>query len=134
MPPANQPPAPPVNPAPVHKPIAEKQSENRPTSPVPAGSQKWFVQVGGFADIANARRVQAGLQGLGQPNVLAPIDTAKGTIYRVRAGPYATQAAAKHETGRTSCKERVGTYVQFSGVASTVKQKPRRDCNNIDKQ
>src|SRR3546814_19037323 len=64
-------PAPPVNPAPVHKPIAEKQSENRPTSPVPAGSQKWFVQVGGFADIANARRVQAGLQGLGPPNVLA---------------------------------------------------------------
>src|SRR3546814_6326498 len=88
-------PAPPVNPAPVHKPIAEKQSENRPTSPVPAGSQKWFVQVGGFADIANARRVLAGLQGLGQPNVLAPIDTAKGKIYRVGAGPYATQAAGQ---------------------------------------
>lgn len=99
-----------LNPPPAPKPEAKPKPEPKPAAveapkpapakpaaspPPPATGQKWFVQVGGFADIDNARKVQARLQDISQPNVLAPIDTPKGTIYRVRAGPYASQAAAR---------------------------------------
>lgn len=84
------------------KPAAEKQLEERPANPPAVTGQKWFVQVGGFADIDNARKVQATLQGMSQPTVLAPIDTAKGTIYRVRAGPYASEATAQQAFGKIS--------------------------------
>ncbi|MGH8445460.1 MAG: SPOR domain-containing protein [Solimonas sp.] len=99
--PAVAPPKPVEKPAekPVEKPLpkpAEKPAE-KPAAPA-AGS--WFVQVGGFADIANARQVQGKLQGLGQASILSPIDTPKGTIYRVRAGPYTSHDAAQAALGK----------------------------------
>ncbi|NGY06220.1 SPOR domain-containing protein [Solimonas terrae] len=76
--------------------VAPKPAEVHATTPAPAAATShWFVQVGGFADIDNARKVQTRLQSISQPTILAPIDNGKGTIYRVRAGPYASEIAAQ---------------------------------------
>jgi len=86
---------------PVAAPAATAPPAAAPAATVPAPALaaspagRWFVQVGGFADIENARQVQARLQAIGEPNILAPVDTRKGTIYRVRGGPYASEAAAQ---------------------------------------
>lgn len=88
----------PVAPAtkpPERKPATAAAPPATPSSAKPAAGGAWFVQVGGFSDIGNARQVQAKLQAIGQPNILAPVDTGKGTIYRVRGGPYASEAAAQ---------------------------------------
>ncbi len=82
-PPAPRPVTPAVAPAPA------------PVAPVAAApASRWFVQVGGFADIKNARSVQDRLKGLGQSSIIAPMESAQGTLYRVRAGPYASREAA----------------------------------------
>jgi len=93
--PASTPAKPVVTPAPVTtvKPVVPATLPAAPSAPAPA--QRWYVQVGGFADIDNARKVQANLKSAAQPNLLAPVETGKGTIYRVRAGPYASEAAAQ---------------------------------------
>lgn len=80
---------------------AAKPAEVKPVAkPAPAGTGSWFVQVGGFADIGNARQVQARLQALGQPSILSPTETSKGTLYRVRAGPYAGREPAQAALGK----------------------------------
>jgi DedD protein len=52
------------------------------------------VQIGSYSEIGNARQVETQLRALGQPVVVAPIDTAQGVLYRVRAGPYASEDGA----------------------------------------
>ncbi len=95
----------PAKPAPTVRAAPPKSPAPPPVSAAavkPAPGGRWFVQIGGFADLDNARSVQSKLQSLGQPNVLAPIETPKGTIYRVRAGPYANRAAAQAAFARIS--------------------------------
>lgn len=81
-------PRPTVTPAPTLAPT--------PTpAPVAAGREVWWVQVGSYADIGNAREVESRLAALGQAVVVAPIEAAAGTLYRVRAGPYDSAARAE---------------------------------------
>ena len=95
--PAESKPAP--TPAPGQKPAAPGKTDAPHATPASPSSQRWYVQVGGFADIDNARKVLASLKSAGQPNLLAPVETGKGTIYRVRGGPYASEAAAQQALG-----------------------------------
>ncbi len=60
-----------------------------------ATAQLWWVQLGSFSDIDNARQVETKLKALGQTGVIAPIATPKGTLYRVRSGPFAHSDAAE---------------------------------------
>jgi DedD protein len=84
--------APTSTPAPTPAPTARPQ----PTAaPAAAGRELWWVQVGSYADIGNAREVESRLAAIGQRVVVAPIDAAAGTLYRVRAGPYDTAARAE---------------------------------------
>lgn len=83
-------------------PLAKPAPTKPAATPAPAASDSWFVQVGGFADIGNARQVQARLQSLGQPSILSPTETSKGTLYRVRAGPYAGREPAQAALGKLS--------------------------------
>jgi DedD protein len=55
----------------------------------------WWVQIGSYADIGNARETEARVAALGQPTVMAPIEAAGTTLYRVRAGPYPSEARAQ---------------------------------------
>jgi DedD protein len=58
----------------------------------PAG--KWFVQLGSFGDIANARKVLDRMAAQGHQGLISPVDTAAGTLYRARLGPYGGREAA----------------------------------------
>ncbi|MFC4253258.1 SPOR domain-containing protein [Sinimarinibacterium flocculans] len=104
---------PPATPSPSPTPAPAATATPRPTpvvtaTPRPqptaaagadAGGEIWWVQVGSYADIGNAREAEARLAALGQTVIVAPIETASGTLYRVRAGPYtsAARAQAAHE-------------------------------------
>lgn len=72
------------------------------TKPVAPRAEAWFVQIGSFADIANARQVQDRLKAAGQASILSPIDTAQGTLYRVRIGPFASREAAAPTLARAT--------------------------------
>ncbi|MFA5937953.1 MAG: SPOR domain-containing protein [Sinimarinibacterium sp.] len=56
---------------------------------------RWWVQIGSYSDIANARIVETRMRAIGQSVVIAPIDTRNGVLYRVRCGPYATETAGQ---------------------------------------
>lgn len=55
----------------------------------------WVIQVGAYAQESNAQKALAQVQGLGLEAGAEPFDTAdKGTLIRVRVGPFARQAEA----------------------------------------
>ena len=66
----------------------------KPATPAASGAVRWAVQAGSYADIANARQIQAQLKSLGYPSNITVIDTSGGARYRVRCGPFATREAA----------------------------------------
>ncbi|HVT36380.1 MAG TPA: SPOR domain-containing protein [Nevskiaceae bacterium] len=68
-----------------------------PTAKAPTKSaalqKAWYVQIGSYASLDNAH---AALDPLKASNgLISPADTATGTLYRVRLGPYATKEQAK---------------------------------------
>lgn len=59
-----------------------------------AGGGDAWIQAGAFSSLQNARRLEAQLQGFGG-TVVAPVDSAGGTLYRVRIGPMADAGRAQ---------------------------------------
>lgn len=53
---------------------------------------RWWVQIGSYSDITNAREGESRLKALGIPVFIAPIDSPNGILYRVRGGPYSDKA------------------------------------------
>lgn len=104
-------PTPPATPRPTVSPTPTPISAVKPSpalapTPLPTAARAtpsaaiplagvWWVQIGSYADIGNAREVEARVAALGQPTVMAPIEAAGTTLYRVRAGPYATETRAQ---------------------------------------
>jgi DedD protein len=66
----------------------------------PTAGGRWYVQVGSFSDIANARDAEGKLRSVGLPTVLSPIETSKGTLYRVRVAPLPGEAQAAAARGK----------------------------------
>lgn len=81
-------PAPKPEPAPLPKPAPAP-------APAPAAGGKVQVQAGAFSHLDKAQGVIDQARGVGVSCRIAPTDTAKGTLYRVRCGPYADPAAAQ---------------------------------------
>lgn len=72
-----------------------------PTPAAAAGAgTRWWIQIGSYSDITNARIVETRMRAIGQAVVIAPIDTRSGVLYRVRCGPYASQAAGQEVHAR----------------------------------
>lgn len=63
-------------------------------------SQNWAVQIGQFARPENARAAEARANGLGLRAYSETLHTAQGDRVRVRAGPFATRAAAEEARNR----------------------------------
>ncbi len=63
-------------------------------SPKPAAAGQWVVQLGSFGVEANARQLQDQVQGAGIPCQIVALEIEGRRMWRVRAGPFATQAAA----------------------------------------
>lgn len=59
-----------------------------------SGTIHWYVQLGAFSDVANARQLLQQYKAQKFPGILSPADTPKGTRYRVRIGPYAKREQA----------------------------------------
>lgn len=78
------------------KPAAPGSSKPAPGAAPPAGAgERWIVQAGSYADIANARRVQSQLKALGLSALIAPAETSSGTRYRVRTTAFASREQAE---------------------------------------
>lgn len=54
----------------------------------------FYINVGLFADEANARKAQSRLLNEGLPAFRQPLESARGHRIRVRVGPFDTKAAA----------------------------------------
>jgi rare lipoprotein A len=90
---------------PVAKPVMPPKPKPapNPAPPVPTASNgTWFIQLGAYSNAASARAV-AGKAG-------AQVQQA-GSIYRVRKGPYASEAAARAALGGGAAKGYPGARV-----------------------
>jgi DedD protein len=56
---------------------------------------RWYVQAGAFTDVGNAHQVLDKLTAGGLKGIISPLDSSKGTRYRVRVGPFAQREQAK---------------------------------------
>lgn len=93
-------PAPAPTPAPAPAP-PPAQPEVKPAVAAPAAEpirprlKGPMVNVGLFADAANARRVQERLRTAKLPVVVDPVESSRGTLSRIRVGPFADKAQAE---------------------------------------
>jgi DedD protein len=84
-------PAPAVKPEPTTPKLAKVESAAEETA---AGSLRYVVQVGAFAEKDKARLAQQKLDRAGLKNYTNVAETRNGTRIRVRAGPFASRAEA----------------------------------------
>ena len=82
------------------KPATAKSGEPK-SSELKTGEQ-FVVQLGAFSDSDNARRVRTKAKGLGFDSFSEPLKTADGEKLRVRAGPFASRAAAEAARAKLS--------------------------------
>lgn len=90
-PPAVVKPVPPVEPAvkAVKKPVDQPIEKATPKA-------RYVVQIGAFADVTLARQARLKVEKLGFKTYTQVITTDKGRTIRVRVGPYADEAEARH--------------------------------------
>ncbi|MBC7657901.1 MAG: SPOR domain-containing protein [Frankiaceae bacterium] len=99
----------PVAPAPVKPAVAQTPLPPVEAAQVGAGGQ--VVNVGTYANVANANALSAKLRAAGLPVIAERVLLASGSAVRLRVGPYATRAAAEAARLRAD---------QATGTASTV--------------
>lgn len=77
---------------------ADKPAEK--TADKPSAGGNWSVQVGGFSDLSRAHAVQDKIKAMGLSSFISPLDSANGTLYRVRVGPFGSREAAQAALGK----------------------------------
>lgn len=90
-------------PAPQPKPAAPVQPVKPAAvaaAPKTAAAASWAVQVGSFAEQANASRLRDSLRGKGYPAYVEQVKLASGASYRVRVGPVLSRADAEAIQGK----------------------------------
>lgn len=87
-------PAPPAQPS--------KPAPSDPGKAAPAKAGAFSVQLAAFADDKGANALANRLKKAGHPAYTEPYNTSRGTLWRVRVGPYSTREAA--ESARTKLK------------------------------
>lgn len=99
-------PMPPAPPKPVDpKPVEPKPVEPKPSKPTPAaaaatapsgsGTGEVMVQAGAFSHLDKAEGVRTRAAAQGERCMVSPAETPKGTLYRLRCGPYPDRAQAQ---------------------------------------
>lgn len=76
-------------------PSAPPDAERRRAEAALAGGQTFFVPVAALASAEKLKELTESLAGAKMAHFTEPIATAKGTVTRVRAGPFATREAAE---------------------------------------
>ncbi len=92
-------------------PVAKTPAPNtdKPATPSPAAvasNQLWVVQLGSFSDELNARALARSVSESGFKVEITPLFAKKGTVWRVRVGPYASRESAVKAT--TQLREKLG--------------------------
>ncbi len=109
-------PAPEPAPSPEPAPKPKPKPPEPPATPKPAASSggRFLVQAGAFSQISSARAMLARASLQSVDCVISPADTAKGTIYRVRCGPYDGRAKAD-EAVRMLARDKISAQVMSGG-------------------
>ncbi len=71
---------------------AAPDADSVATGPV---AQQYFIQVGAFAELENARKTLTRLESMGLDAGAAPVRVRDGRLTRIRVGPFKTRAAAR---------------------------------------
>lgn len=94
--PLSPPPPPPPPPRPALTPTPSPPTAGAP-SPAAGG---WFVQLGSFAQRANAERLAGELRAKGFSSLVVPGGGSSGGLFRVRAGPVGDRTTAEELAAR----------------------------------
>lgn len=101
----------PVQPVVPAKPPAEKPRAAAETAKSVRGN--WFVQVGAFAQEANAQKTQASLKAAGLPTTADTQVGKNGRLTRVRVGPFASEAGAEQAAAQVRALELPAVLVKL---------------------
>ncbi|MGH8235338.1 MAG: SPOR domain-containing protein [Rhodanobacteraceae bacterium] len=86
------------------------QAGDAPSSALPATQPgAWAVQLAAFGDQASADKLRDRLRSQGFDGYVDSIDTAKGKLWRVRAGPFATREVA------TTTRAKIADRIKIKG-------------------
>ena len=98
-------------PKPMEEPPAEPEKE-APADEAPASSTgMWAVQLGSFGNKENAERLAADLRKQGYAAFLSQLETASGTLHRVRIGPQKDRDSAEQMAARLQKAGHTGQVV-----------------------
>ncbi len=84
-----------ITPAPPPAQASVKPAATPASKPAASATGDWVVQVGSYSSESNAEALKTRLQAAGYPSELAEVSVAGRKMYRLRAGPYAEEAAAR---------------------------------------
>jgi DedD protein len=93
------------------KTVAAAPADKPKPAALAVAKTRWFVQVGAFNDIAKARQVIDKLGPKGLKAIISPLDSAKGTLYRVRIGPLTSREQAKQAQDKAAALGFAGSSV-----------------------
>ena len=94
-------------PKPVEEPTQEEPKDEEPAST----TGMWAVQLGSFGNKENAERLAAELRKQGYAAFLSQLDTASGTLHRVRIGPQKDRDSAEQMAARLQKAGHTGQVV-----------------------
>ncbi|MGN6789013.1 MAG: SPOR domain-containing protein [Rhodanobacteraceae bacterium] len=87
---------------------AVNQAGDAPSSAIAAAQPgAWAVQLAAFGDEASADKLRDRLRGQGFDGYVDSVKTAKGKLWRVRAGPFATRNVAESTRGQIADKLKI---------------------------
>ncbi|MGH8183162.1 MAG: SPOR domain-containing protein [Rhodanobacteraceae bacterium] len=84
------------------------QAGDAPASAIAANQAgAWAVQLAAFSDEASANKLRDRLRGQGIDGYVDSVDTSKGKLWRVRAGPFASRVVADTARGQIAQKLKI---------------------------
>ena len=84
------------------------QTADAPSSAIAAGQAgAWAVQLAAFSDESSANTLRDRLRGQGFDGYVDSVKTAKGKLWRVRAGPFASRTVAETTRGQIADKLKI---------------------------
>jgi DedD protein len=90
--------------APAEQPPSQAKKTESPEKPVPAAAAdaagQWVVQLGAYREAGKVKNLMSKLKGINVPAYTEKVESAQGTLTRVRAGPFPSQEAAEKARAR----------------------------------
>lgn len=99
-------PAPAAPTTPAKQPASSSEKIQPPKPTLASSNQLWVVQLGSFSDELNAKGLARSVSEAGFKVEITPLFAKKGTVWRVRVGPYASRELAVKAT--TQLREKLG--------------------------